>query len=279
MPQRVPQRAPRVPVWLDAGLVGWLVIWLVVGLLATGPAWCDTDGTHDTHDGPHDDAQRALDAVTRDDLPTALDLFEAALAEQPDDLRIGAEYRQAAIAAEQFDRAIEFFEQLVADHPDAGNAHLNLGYAFVDKIPVAGAVTQVILANTALGHFSRAVELEPNWLRLYTRGNSYLYWPAIFGRTDLGISDLERAIELAKHLETKTFHAFAHTALGDGHWRLGEVEEARRIWRRGLEFYPGDARIQIRLALDDAALDEFLEAYFSTDTRVETHMRQLTSAR
>lgn len=220
--------------------------------------------------------RRALDAVAHQDLATALDLFETALTAAPDDLEIGAEYRQAAIAAEAYDRAIELFEELVAAHPEAGNARLNLGYAFVDKIPVAGAVTQVILANTALTHFTAALEVEENWLRLYTRGNSYLYWPAIFGRTRLGLTDLEKAVALSLELPERSYHAYAHAALGDGHWRLGDVEAARRAWRRGQEQFPQDRRLAERLAFDDAALDAYLEHYFATENRVETDLRQLT---
>ena len=44
-----------------------------------------------------------------------------------------------------------WLEKLVAENPEASNAWLNYGFAYVDKIPVEGAITQVILANTSLG--------------------------------------------------------------------------------------------------------------------------------
>ena len=78
-----------------------------------------------------------------------LDRLEAALAAAPDDIRYASEYRQAVIQTNQYDRSLKFFEKLVADHTAAPNAFLNYGFAYVDKIPVAGAITQVILANTA----------------------------------------------------------------------------------------------------------------------------------
>ena len=84
---------------------------------------------------------------------------------------------------------LAFFQELVTAHPSAANAHLNFGFAYVDKIPVAGAITQVILANNALGEFTTAVALQPSWIAYYTRGNSYLFWPKIFNRTRLGIDD------------------------------------------------------------------------------------------
>lgn len=205
----------------------------------------------------------------------ALADFEAALRLDPDNLRWGAEYRQAAIAAAAYDRSIDFLRELADRHPRAAATRLNLGYAYVDKIPAAGAITQVILANTALGHFSAALELEESWLGRYTRGNSYVYWPPIFGKTALGIADLERAIELAEALPKRATHARAWAALGDGHWRLGDVAKAREVWRRGLARYPGDADLETRLARQDEALDELLEAHYAIGKRVDTDLTAL----
>jgi tetratricopeptide (TPR) repeat protein len=216
-----------------------------------------------------------LAAVEAGDLATALDRLETAAAARPDDLRYGAEYRQAAIAAGQHDRSIAFFERLAERHPDSAAVRLNWGYAYVDKIPAAGAVTQVILANTALNHFTEAIEREESWLALYTRGNSYVYWPPIFGRTKLGIADLERAVAMAEAGEPRSFHAHAYAALGDGWWRLDELEKAREVWRRGLERIPGAPALEQRLALEGEALGEYLQAHYAIGKRVETDLREL----
>src|SRR6516165_2679556 len=89
----------------------------------------------------------------------ALDYLEQSLAADADNIRYGSEYRQALLRYAQaihpkdgqvqdFDRSLHFFERLVAENPKAPNAYLNYGFAYVDKIPAAGAITQVILANT-----------------------------------------------------------------------------------------------------------------------------------
>jgi tetratricopeptide (TPR) repeat protein len=205
----------------------------------------------------------------------ALGDFETALALDPDNLRWGSEYRQAAIAAAEFDRSIEFFTTLAKEHPRAAATRLHLGYAHVDKIPAAGAITQVILANTALNHFSAALELEESWLVRYTRGNSYVYWPPIFGKTRLGIADLERAIELAEGLPKRSIHARAWVALGDGHWRLDDLARAREIWQQGLARYPGDADLEARVRRDGEALEQFLDATYALGNKVDTDLSPL----
>lgn len=214
-------------------------------------------------------------AAEAGDLAAALDHLESATAEAPEDLRYGAEYRQVAIAAEEYDRAIAFFERLAAEHPDSAAVRLNWGYAYVDKIPDAGAVTQVILANTALTRFTEAIEREPSWLALYTRGNSYVYWPAIFGRTKLGIADLERAVAMAEAAEPKPYHAYAYAALGDAWWRLEELERAREVWRRGLARFPGTAYLEARAGRQREELDAYLEAHYEIGKRVETDLREI----
>ena len=223
----------------------------------------------------NDNFNAGVKAVASKDYQTALDRFEAALLEDPNNLRFGNEYRQVIIAAEAYERSIAFFGELVRVHPKAPNAWMNFGYAHVDKIPVEGAITQVILANAALGHFSSAIEMEETWLAHYTRGNSYVYWPALFGRTPLAIEDLEKAIEISDNSEQKDYHARPWMALGDCYWRLDNLDRAREIWRKALEHFPNDADLKTRLELEDEILDTFLTEYYDPGRRVDTNLRLL----
>jgi tetratricopeptide (TPR) repeat protein len=211
------------------------------------------------------------------DLPAAIDLLERASAAEPETLRYGAEYRQTAIAARACDRSISFFEALATEHPGSAAVRLQWGYAYVDKIPDAGAVTGVILANHALERFTEAIEREESWLALYTRGNSYVFWPPVFNRTRLGIEDLERAIGLSEGdgRAAPTYHAHAYAALGDGRWRRGEHEAAREAWRRGLERIPGTGYLEQRLALDDPGVDAFIAEAYQVGRRVDTSLREI----
>src|SRR5580692_11602135 len=149
-----------------------------------------------------------------------LSKMESGLSAEPDSIRLGSEYRQAVIQAKEYDRCIKFFEKLVADHPTSSNAYLNFGFAYVDKIPAAGSITQVILANTALTYFSKSIELHPSWIGYYTRGNSYLYWPKIFDRAHLGVEDLEQCMKIQKADKPRSYHVRAYIALGDGYWKM-----------------------------------------------------------
>jgi len=199
--------------------------------------------------------------------------LEAALAANPDDLKSANEYRKAVIRTSEYDRSIAFFDKLTADHPQAAYAWLNFGYAYVDKIPAAGSITQVILANKALTNFSKSIDLKKTWIALFTRGNSYLYWPTVFGRAPLGVADLEQAVALARQeAKPKRVYVRSWIALGDGYWKTGQAEKAKEIWRDGLKLFPGDAQLQARLARDGDDLEKYIYEQLDPNKRVDTDL-------
>ncbi len=168
---------------------------------------------------------------------------------------------------------------LTAAHPGSAYALLNYGYAYVDKIPSAGAITRVILANTAVTLFSQAIELEPSWLALYTRGNSYLYWPKVFGRAPLAVADLERAVAMGKAHGQQPYHVRAWIALGDAYWKIDQLERARATWEEALRRFPGEPRLVARLARQGDELAALIDGELDPDKRVDTDLSVLEEAR
>jgi tetratricopeptide (TPR) repeat protein len=209
----------------------------------------------------------------------SLPQLEAAVAADPENLRAASEYRMAVIKAGEYDRALKFFEKLVTDHPQAANAWLNFGYACVDKIPAAGSITRVILANNAVTQFSRSIELRESWLALFTRGNSYLYWPKVFGRAPLGVADLEKAVALArKEEQKKRVYARSFVALGDGYWKTDQLDKAKAVWQEGLQLFPGEPQLQARLdamSKGAEALGTYLDEELDPNKRVDTNLLPL----
>jgi tetratricopeptide (TPR) repeat protein len=207
-----------------------------------------------------------------------LDKLEAALAANPDSIRTGSEYRQAVIQANAYDRSLKFFEKLVVDHPKSSNAYLNYGFAYVDKIPVAGSITQVILANTALSYFTKSIELQPSWIGLYTRGNSYLYWPKIFNRAHLGVADLEQAMKMQKADKLRSYHVRAYISLGDGYWKMDDVPKAKTIWQEGAKLFPTNAGLKARLSKDGDDLSKYIDDVLDPNKRVDTDLHEIWEA-
>jgi tetratricopeptide (TPR) repeat protein len=230
-------------------------------------------------------AEKALSAK---DYATALTQYETALKSEPDNMRYASQYRQAVLAQAKalhpkegspadFDRAIKFFEGLTAEHPDASMAQLNLGFSYVDKMPAAGAITQVIMANTALGFFTKSIEIKPSWIGYYTRGNSYLFWPKIFNRAKLGVADLEAAYKMQKNGPNKPYYIRAYVSLGDGYWKTDEIDKAKAMWKEGLAAFPNSAALKERLAKDGDDLKMVIEDTLDPNKRVDTDLKELWS--
>jgi len=215
-------------------------------------------------------------AVEAKSYAAALPKLESAIAADPDNIRYASEYRQAVIQAKEYDRAIAFFEKLVADHPRSSNAFLNFGFTYVDKIPAAGSITQVILANNSLKHFSKSIEIEPTWIGLYTRGNSYLYWPRIFKKAHLGVADLEEAMKMQKKDEKKrSYHIRAYISLGDGYWKMDDMDKAIATWKEGQALFPDDPRLKARLTKQGDDLKAYIDDVLDPNKRVDTNLHEI----
>jgi tetratricopeptide (TPR) repeat protein len=218
----------------------------------------------------------AMKAVAAGNHAAALPLFEAALGADPDDLKSANEYRKAVIHTGEYDRAIAFFDKLTAQHPQSVYAWLNYGYTYVDKIPAAGSITQVILANNALTNFSKSLELKKTWIGLFTRGNSYLYWPKIFGRAPLGVADLEQAVAISQQEpKQRPVYARAWIALGDAYWKTDQPEKAKSTWRQALQLFPNHPELKAHLARDGEELEKYIYDQIDPNKRVDTNLAPL----
>ena len=223
------------------------------------------------------DYQAGLKAMASNDYANGLHYLELAVSGDPESVRYASDYRQAVIRAKEYDRCLQFFQKAVADHPKSANLHLNYGFAFVDKIPVAGSITQVILANNALTEFTKAVELQPNWISYYTRGASYLFWPKVFNRAALGVADLEKAMEVQKKEPHHGYYVKTFITLGDGYWKTDNLQKARAVWEEGLKKFPGNEQLKKRLAQEGDQLKATIEDQFDPSKRVNTDLSELWS--
>jgi tetratricopeptide (TPR) repeat protein len=208
------------------------------------------------------------------DSDAALSALEAKISAEPDNLRAGSEYRQMVIRLGEYDRAISFFEKLMEANPNHANGQLNYGFTYVDKVPTAGSITQVLLANNALKAFSKSIELKPSWIAHYTRGNSYLYWPVIFGHAPDAIADLEAAMKL-QNGKVLPFYVRTWIALGDGYWKMSDLDKAKKTWGEGLKLFPDNAALKARLTKEGDDLKAVIDDTYDITRRVDTSLKEL----
>jgi tetratricopeptide (TPR) repeat protein len=206
--------------------------------------------------------------------PAPLASLESQVAADPENLRVAAEYREAVIAAGEYDRAIRFFDGL-AGRPGAGpHAFLNLGLAYIDKIPSVGAFRRISLGNSATRALTHSIEREPSDLAYLIRGLVNLHFErGFFHRTPEGVADLETALRLAAPHAERPYVVRIYLALGDGYWRLKNLEKARSTWRHGQATFPGDERLRLRLTSADGIVSDTIAHDLDAGTRVDTSLR------
>jgi tetratricopeptide (TPR) repeat protein len=202
--------------------------------------------------------------------------LESRVAADPENLKIAAEYRQAAIAAGEYDRAIRFFDGLTARAGAGPHAFLNLGLACIDKIPAVGAFRRISLGNNATQALTRSIEREPSDLAYLVRGVVNLHFEkGFFHRTPEGVADLENALRLAAPHPDRRYVARIYLALGDGYWRLKNRDKARATWREGQSKFPDEARLRLRLTAGDAAITDTIAHDLDAGIRVDTSLRDV----
>lgn len=206
--------------------------------------------------------------------PAMLTDFEARLQREPDNLRLGADYRQAVIPGKQFDRAIKFFRDLVKKNPRSQNAYINYAFAYIDKIPDASGFSQPFIGRDAINTFSRALQLGPNWLALYVRGLVYLYYKPFLRVTHLGVEDLEKALEMQRREPQRGYHVHTYISLGDGYWKMNDLQRATAVWREGLDHFAGNAALRARLAAKGVELQRLVTDTLDADVRIDTSLSE-----
>lgn len=208
--------------------------------------------------------------------PANLATLESQVAADPESLKVAAEYRQAIIAADDNDRAIKFFDRL-AMQPGAGpHAFLNLGLAYLDKIPAVGAFRRISIGNNATTALTRSIEREPSDLAYLIRGLVNLHFEkGPFHRTPDGVADLEHALRLAEPHRDRLYVARIYLALGDGYWRLKNPVKAREAWRDGQTRFPANDRLRSRLASPDAVITETIARELDAGVRVDTSLKDV----
>ena len=156
--------------------------------------------------------------------------FERALDGDSENLRLAADYRQVAIAAQQFDRAIDALEKLAKRKGSGPNIFISHALACVDKVPAAGDIRRLYLGRSAMDSLTKSIARRPSVIAYYMRGLINLYYNNfIFKRIPAGIADLEAALGMVTADTPPALVSRIYASSGDGHWRLDERTKAREI--------------------------------------------------
>lgn len=209
----------------------------------------------------------------------ALNQFEAVLTLNPESAAYGNRYRMTCIWWHEFDRCIEFLENLVEARPEALECRFSLALAYVDKMPwyKLGMVQQGQMSNRSVEQLTRVIEQDStHWAAWYARAMNHLHWPRLMRHAPQSIADFSKALEIQNSLnlpQPKQYFELTYLGLGDALVKDFRHDEARDIWRQGLSLFPASAKLRKRLSLtDNEELEQFLKKARGLEKPIDTDM-------
>ena len=226
------------------------------------------------------EAAKPPPALSAAELEKTLAELEKQLRQSRPGYRPASRYRALCAGHEQHDRSIKFFQQMLTVNPTNQHARLELGCAFVDKIPACGGLAAIVskgtLASKSLDQLNAYLAAEPeSWVGYYTRGINHLHWPRALRHSDDAARDLARCVQLQQQTgkPDKPHYLRAHVALGDAFAKNGQSAKAREAWREGMKLFPNAKALKERLEIpDDAKLLKFVEGQCSLDRPIDTDL-------
>jgi len=170
---------------------------------------------------------------------------------------------------------------LADDQPENDRIKIELGCAYVDKIPTCGGLAAIVskgtLARTALDLLDEVISADSDsWVAYYCRGMNHLHWPRALRHSDDAVLDFELCVELQKNAgapNARPYYLRSYVALGDAHAKTKKYSAARDAWRQGQDPFPEAEELKERLAInEDDALLEFVEGQRSLQSAIDTDL-------
>jgi tetratricopeptide (TPR) repeat protein len=209
-----------------------------------------------------------------------IEAFEKAIAGDPENLKLAADYRQLVIMGGEFDRSIDFLERLAKQKGSGPDVRISLALAYVDKVPTSGDLRRLYLGRDAMNALTRSIEQKPSVLAYSVRGLINLFYNTfIFRRTDKGIADLKQALALATADTPPMLLARVYVALGDGYFRLDDLAKANETWSAGLAKCPEDAALKLRLSTQGRQLAVAVSTALDARRRIDTSLNEMLPIR
>ncbi len=223
---------------------------------------------------------------SKEEIDRILAQIETHVREAPNAYAPGSLYRRRCASYGRHDQAIRFFQKLIRERPEHVNALMQLGCAYVDKIPTCGGIAAVVskgmLATKSLAQFDRVIEMQPElWEAYLCRGMNHLHWPRALRHNARAVADFKKCLELQqRHGTLEPYYLRVHIGLGDAYTKAQDYAQARQAWKRGLRDFPDSAALKTRLSISsDTDLLAYVEAQRNLEHPIETDLSFLDAPR
>mgnify|MGYP002078747523 CR=1 FL=1 len=141
------------------------------------------------------------------------------------------------------------FEQYAKERPNDADAQYAYGQAICQRLMDAPVIEQARLGPLSDKIFDKALAIDPeHWSARFSKAMSLSFWPDVLGKRPEAIKNFEVLIEQQERKSPKPQFEQSYLTLGNLHAQQGKVDEARKVWQRGLQLFPGSKAIADALA-------------------------------
>jgi hypothetical protein len=82
-------------------------------------------------------------------------------------------------------------------------------------------------------------------------------------------------VKIQKQTGTKPYHVRAWVSLGDGYWKIDDLDKAKSIWSEALKQFPDSPALKARLSKQGDDLKQVIEDSLDPNRRVDTDLKDL----
>ncbi|MCA8971834.1 MAG: hypothetical protein KDC95_18755 [Planctomycetes bacterium] len=141
------------------------------------------------------------------------------------------------------------FEQYAKERPNDVEAQYAYGQAISQRCMDAPVVEQARLGPLAIEMFDKALAIDSeHWASRFSKAMSLSFWPAVLGKQPEAIKNFEILIDQQERKTPKPEFEQSYVMLGNLKAQQGKLDEARDIWKRGLQLFPNSAALKAAMA-------------------------------
>lgn len=148
------------------------------------------------------------------------------------------------------DRAESIFQEQLRREPGSADARAGLARVISEcRIRFANFLSAGRMAGQSTRLLEEALRIDPrHWSARFTLAMNHFHTPEFLGKGDDARRELETLIEQQGGRADLPHLALPHLYLGELHRREGREADAQRVWSRGAELFPENAKLRERIA-------------------------------
>lgn len=125
------------------------------------------------------------------------------------------------------------------------DAQADYGHALIQKLLNAPIIEQAVLGTLADKQFDKALEIDnEHWGARFSKAMSLSNWPPMTGKQPEAIKHFEILIDQQEKKKPTPQFEQSYIVLGNLYSSQGKMDEAKKVWQRGLQRFPNSDQLK-----------------------------------